>query len=140
MVLIHRDGEPERGVVEVSDAAVGREFQRGIGIQLREGGELLQFRFCATTFRSHADGVGDSEQELDFITRELAWLVRVDAENSVGALTRGDDEADAADDAVFKQYIRRDEATFMAQVCNQCRLAMIQNKSTHRAGASVNAA
>jgi hypothetical protein len=51
------------------------EFHGGIGVQLREGGQLLQFRFGAAAFRGHADGVGDGDEELHFVPRELRGLV-----------------------------------------------------------------
>ena len=42
MLMAHRNGELERGIVEVRNAFIGRQFQCRIGIELGESCQLLK--------------------------------------------------------------------------------------------------
>ena len=47
------------GLVGIRDRPFGHQLQGGVGIELDEGGQLVQFAFCAKPFHRHGEHRGE---------------------------------------------------------------------------------
>ena len=80
------------------------------GIQLDEGGELLQFGIGAFAFDGQADGGGGGLEKLHFVVVEFPLVGGVNAQQAEWPVAGGNGDGDAADHAMFRQERRRRDA------------------------------
>jgi len=103
MVPAHGTAQLQCGVVEIGDGAVAGQLQSGIGIQLGEGGQLLQFRFNPDPLDRHGQHRGDGKQEMHLILGKRARAFGVRPEHAERLLLAGYGHGNAAHHFVVGQ-------------------------------------
>ncbi len=123
MVTTGRNRQLERGVVEISDRSVGGQFHRRVGIELGEGGQLLQLGLRQVPLHRHRQHRGNGQQEMDFVFGKFSCMGGVCAQNPIGLAVTGDGDRHPADYSVLDQHWRSSEARFLRQVLHHHRFA-----------------
>ena len=112
------------------------------GVEARHVGELDrqlvthlgQRVLIAPTLDRRGEDVGDGLEEMDVVPREGPRAVGERPERAERPFAALDDDAQAADDAVFSQHVRGDEPGLGAEVLHDHRLARRQGEAGERAG------